>query len=112
MHAGDALLGFGHEVPPAILDEIGITDASSGVVVIEQDLRLGPVNVAVLLDAAADPCGVAVEVVIPIGGVDSFSAVVVIPEQELAVGELLDEVGRARVLDATSRSEERRVGNE
>jgi hypothetical protein len=38
----DGLLGFGEEIPPAVLDEIRVTYADGQVFVIEQDLRLRP----------------------------------------------------------------------
>ena len=83
---------------------------SAGVVVIEENFRLGPLNMPVLFDSAGNPGGISAGVVIPIGRVNGFAAVIVVPKQIFPVGELLHEIGSAGMLDAPTAGSVRGIG--
>ena len=75
--ASHGLLGLGDPGAAVLLDEVGVAHADGGVVVVEENLGLRPVDGAAALDAAREPHGIAVAEVPP--------AVVVEPEQVLPV---------------------------
>ena len=99
MHPGDGLHGLGDVKFSAILHKIRIAYSDLGIHVVEQYLRLGPVDVSILFDSPGDPRRISVGIVIPWPGKYAFAAVVVIPEQVLSVAEFLDEIRSARMLD-------------
>src|ERR1035441_6935956 len=99
MDPRESLLRFSYVELPVIFDEIRVAHARIGILVVKQDLRLRPVDMAFLFDTARNPRGVAVEIVIPFGRMHRLAAMVVIPEKVFAIRKLLHEVRGSRMLD-------------
>ena len=107
MDSGHRFLRFSDEVAPVTFNEVGITHPNGGVVVVQQDLRLRPMNRAIFLKAAGNPARVAVAVVAsghrrPLPRVSRLTSLIVVPLKILTVAHLPDEVRRTRLLDALS----------
>jgi hypothetical protein len=101
VRSGDFLLSFGNEDAVADFDVVGVAHPVADLRVIENDLGLRPVDVAVALHAAAHPDRVAVVVgaAFPAGGLSQhLAAVEAEPVKVLAVGKASHEVRAARVL--------------
>jgi len=74
---GDQLLRLGNPIAAVLFDQVRIAHAGIGVRVVEQDLRLRPVDKAVFLDAAGDPDRITSDVL--------QAGVIVKPEEVIAV---------------------------
>ena len=72
-----------------IFNEIRVAGADIRVWMVEQNLRLRPMDEPISFHAAGNPSRIAVGVVRPLAGQNGLAAVVVIPEQILSVAEFL-----------------------
>jgi len=108
--AAGGLLCFSDKSRAGILHKIGVTHADVGIVIVEQELGLRPLEALaggrVDLAARHEPGGVAVVIrtaavsAVRAECADKASAVVVEPVEKLSVGAFPHEVGGARVFDA------------